>query len=677
MNKPIKKRPAIFIVNLQWTPKDDVAALKINGKCDNVMKLVMEYLSLETPFYNRMNDPIFAHASQLNPKEIHTTTQPILIKCRKNDKSLDALKNSCKDDLETEDSDDDCPLNILKMKMNPKDIEKPLDLSIKVNNVDVKDEIVKSNADCDLQLTESNNKSETDVPLSDDSEKAMTLFSKPFFNRTDENGYSVPLAENIDINTMTRVGLNNYVNNSQYLEPLSIEDNIENLERVHIEMQTCDAEVCKVCILLVKSKTHNNSFNNLPNIDSNVNGLSSLSDLKKSSNIGILGFRNASKDLKLANAENNNIEARLLSKISLPNIFNANENKKHHNKEQFDISSLRNFRKLKNFKSVFSEIGVARDEKHRLGISKCTSPKPNAENGSQVSESKEPLNLCWSPKFPLLFMKKEHKICNSHTSDKLFLNPKPPPINNDIDINNLVLDLRSAQKRIEYENNLNLHSSENAPVAKFKQCEYFAKIVIQKTILFNRKELQYAYSGLHSIINPIPFCSEYEFSNVFNSLNFIKFVQKLRLKQKRLNMIRSRSTNFKRERMRKRKFGFNKRTRTRRKDPTCEFCYEHYKSYVCNFYTPLNSEQRFEKWHKGKLIMCDCCIDSDTSNSDVESSDVSSDSTSCGELKENNVSKSDLKNSVQINVNNDEVQSENVQAGWFGKGFRKNRRRKR
>lgn len=676
MNKPIKKRPAIFIVNLQWTPKDDVAALKINGKCDNVMKLVMEYLSLETPLYNRLNDPIFAHASRLNPKEIHTTTQPMLIKCRKNEKSLDASKDH-RNDLETEDSDDDCPLNILKMKMNPKDTEKPLDLSTKTSDVNVKDETVEPKANCDLQLTDSgnaryNSKSETDLPLSDDSEKATTLFSKPFFNRTDDNGYSIPLAENVDINTMTRVGLNSYVNNSQYLEPLSIEDNIENLERVHIEMRTCDAEVCKVCILLVKSKTHNNSFSNLPNSDASVNSLSSLSELKNSSNIGILGFRNPSKDLKLEKAENNNIEARLLSKISLPNIFNANDSKKIHGKEQFDITSLRNFRKLKNFKSVFTGIGVTRDEKSKFGISKCTSPKPVAENGSQTCDSREPLNLCLSPKFPLLFMKKEHRVCNSHTPNKLFSCPKPPPINKDLDINNIVLDLRLTKRCMDNEN---LHGT--APIMKFKQCEYFAKIVIQKTILVNRKELQYAYSGLHSIINPIPFCSEYEFSNVFNSLNFIKFVQKLRIKQKRLNMIRARSTNFKTDRLRKRKFGFNKRTRSRRKDPTCAFCFEHYKSYKCNFYTPFNSEQRFEKWHKGKLIMCDCCEESDSSNSDVESSDVSSDSASCGELKETDVSKSDLKSSVQINVNNDEVQSESVQPGWFGKGFRKNRRRKR
>ncbi|XP_013929415.1 PREDICTED: NAD-dependent protein deacetylase sirtuin-7 [Thamnophis sirtalis] len=69
MSKPPRHRPKLYIVNLQWTPKDDLAVLKLHGRCDDVMKLLMDELGLPIPSYDRMKDPIFSLAVPLQPAE--------------------------------------------------------------------------------------------------------------------------------------------------------------------------------------------------------------------------------------------------------------------------------------------------------------------------------------------------------------------------------------------------------------------------------------------------------------------------------------------------------------------------------------------------------------------------------------------------------------------------------
>lgn len=78
MDKPPVRRPHLYIVNLQWTPKDYQAVIKINGKCDNVMKKVMKYMSISVPRYSKKLDPIFRHATTLCKEEEHTTNRPLL-----------------------------------------------------------------------------------------------------------------------------------------------------------------------------------------------------------------------------------------------------------------------------------------------------------------------------------------------------------------------------------------------------------------------------------------------------------------------------------------------------------------------------------------------------------------------------------------------------------------------
>ena len=44
MERKKRERARIVIINLQWTPKDNSSSLKINGKCDDVIRRIMKYL---------------------------------------------------------------------------------------------------------------------------------------------------------------------------------------------------------------------------------------------------------------------------------------------------------------------------------------------------------------------------------------------------------------------------------------------------------------------------------------------------------------------------------------------------------------------------------------------------------------------------------------------------------
>ncbi|KAM3865473.1 NAD-dependent protein deacetylase sirtuin-7 [Diretmus argenteus] len=78
MNRPASKRPKLYIVNLQWTPKDDLATLKIHGKCDDVMSLLMEDLNIEIPLYNKAEDPIFSLATPVLTEEENSHTREVI-----------------------------------------------------------------------------------------------------------------------------------------------------------------------------------------------------------------------------------------------------------------------------------------------------------------------------------------------------------------------------------------------------------------------------------------------------------------------------------------------------------------------------------------------------------------------------------------------------------------------
>lgn len=65
-NEPKTK---LVIINLQYTPKDDCAYLKITGKCDIVMSLVMQRLNIEVPKYYWYQDPLMTLSTPFTEEE--------------------------------------------------------------------------------------------------------------------------------------------------------------------------------------------------------------------------------------------------------------------------------------------------------------------------------------------------------------------------------------------------------------------------------------------------------------------------------------------------------------------------------------------------------------------------------------------------------------------------------
>jgi NAD-dependent deacetylase sirtuin 7 len=101
--KKIGSAYQLCIVNIQWTPKDKWARLKINGYCDQVFEKLFQRLNsvylnkskrLHVEEYSLDSDPIIKISTSLTPEELATTNKNFLTQIKKNSDRLSVKRRS-------------------------------------------------------------------------------------------------------------------------------------------------------------------------------------------------------------------------------------------------------------------------------------------------------------------------------------------------------------------------------------------------------------------------------------------------------------------------------------------------------------------------------------------------------------------------------------------------------
>lgn len=114
-----------------------------------------------------------------------------------------------------------------------------------------------------------------------------------------------------------------------------------------------------------------------------------------------------------------------------------------------------------------------------------------------------------------------------------------------------------------------------------------------------------------------------------------------------------------------------------RSQAECEFCLDHYAEDSCQFYRP-RSEFLVTTVRNGRLILCECCDHSDNEHAHNDDGEHSSDphgSPAIATASDTDELSSDAKR-AKLDANN-EREPVKIQPGWYGKGYRKQTKRRK
>ncbi|KAL9891306.1 sirtuin 7 isoform 1-T1 [Glossina fuscipes fuscipes] len=614
MDKPARNRAKICIVNLQWTPKDNLASIKINGKCDQVLEMLMRILNIPVPVYKKEKDPIFIHATLLMPEELHTLSQPLLKQSEiDHADEVDKISSSysCTNDSEKSCSTSDSEYRAT-ISRGPR-IRTPL-----------------------KQMSGTRIKTNLDL-------KNKVKFVSQI-NSEDESSTSAT-ADDVHIQKLAEVDKKSFFDDKIKLEP-------QNLNAIKIEsatsmesglntqcpsdLRTLEAKVNKEDSPLscwqqrkkeIKIELNKESLVKLPlKLERNENVLVEIAELHRSEQLLI---RQATELTKNAEEFLKRLENEMSSNLQQGKSENQPPNgfvKPPTNGFKLTAGSIDNVKnELINHSSVKNVIvPVAPNTESTIFNGYKVDPGVQAlssQNAFNETETSEP-----PPLTPLV--KQLQNSPNKITS---------PPLGT-LDEETLSADEGSADG-----DSTNECASEQVIVAQMDILKNFAltcpkrvangsRIDAQQRYHLLRSKLpswcdaKYAYSGLHSIVFPPP-----ADINIWNSQIVPIFAMN-------------------------------------RSAASCEFCFDHYAESECQFYRKFDLHDRKHKkrTRKGRFVVCECCPLSENEEDDDYDENISLAHIAAAELakRRNHINSSFPRKLAR------------TQAGWYGKGYKKYRRRK-
>jgi NAD-dependent SIR2 family protein deacetylase len=583
LDKPQKQRPKVYIVNLQWTPKDSIASIKINGKCDEVMRTVMKHLTIDVPNYERSEDPIFHHATLLKEEELHTASQPMLKRFiikdeddqdfNENDESTNSITmSSDKQTLSTESEDQSQSTEsaqnfINKIKCDMSKEEKSDEIKNEQNESEMTEINVKLETSGSKEVVSENGKIASVVEdvkavldltadeSGDDQTTTKTEDSKDQVIDFEE------LIDNLDVKIIESKPLSHGSSNAS-VENGDVKESTETFasEEEKKDIKTEERISPKVADIIMQQ-------------NQNLIDMALLNNSLLTASLAFAPVGTTSKEALTATAlilnYNNQIINTLTNNLNMLPYTNGNGcgvNASTLN------GTVNNSFPAANARSICDKINVIKKEDLENDIEMIEEPSGDDDEENDGFEDSEMENVetlkCRDP---------PSSVCKNE------LNPE----------------------------------------------QYYKQLFANYCKAINDNlpqwsDVNYAYSGLHTIVNLPP-----ENVNLWRSGSDDEVQQSKKLRS---------STAAERKAAK----------------AECKFCYEKYEMMECQFYKQISREFKITTYRNGKTIVCECC-----------------DYTEEEEDEEEPTNEDDDINSKSFNDEKDGSKAANIiraKAGWFGKG---------